>query len=482
MGNVAISLGQVVTDLADAFRSVDIRIAAFSPGTSPTPPTWIPLQTVIRISPRHPDIVGLTSSDLVRRLGTARTEHFAIFRAVASFAEIPPLPPRHQFLPKITSAGLHLEAIPLKTGDLLARVERFRHKCEPVNEEAWPVIEYSYLPDPALPATTIDTLALDAEVRRDLGFTSFETALRAHLQVRDASAHYGNVLVVVEMPASITSIRLDGTLLALEATVTKSLGDVRCFVTKRRADGIVLLDHRAVALVGQITNADFTVLHGSIELDANPDELLEVALTHSRVPELDETHRIVRDLMPLSERNPLLVCLSKFWDLSELRQRIDRPYETPRKNLQLNPQMAFQASIASLLSLAGFQTIDLGRADQMRHPITNVNMATADLLAYHAAQQLLLVGACTINVPRGADYEGLLQATSLLRQQFSDRSRINLISVLFTGQEGDSALTENALVRRVRILTRDELTQAWHLVETGHQQRLLTFLLGLTSL
>lgn len=483
MGSILVSLGEVLAGLADALQTVDIRVATCRESTSVSAGEWLPLRTVIRVSFHSQETIRGQYLELERRLGRPRTDRFAIFHAVVPLSQLPALPPKHVLVPRVAPEGLSLETAPLNVGDLKGRVERHRHTCEPIGKEVWPGIEFSFTPNGGIfPAKTTDMAALDAEVRRELGLPSCETAMRAYLEVRDTSARFGNVFTEVLMPASITELGFDGTVLAVETTAAKSLGGLRCFLTKRAPDGLAVLEHREVFLRAAGERGDFAVQRGSTELEADREELIEIVLTHATIPELDEVRRRVHDLLPLAERNPLLLCLSRFWDLIEVRRRLERPYETPRRKLDRSPQMAFQASVAHLLTLAGFQTIDLERDDQMRHPETSVHIATADLLAYHAPRRVLVVGACTINVPRGEDYEKLLHATSVLRREFSEGTRVILVPALFAGQEGDSAVREGALARRVRLLTLDELTKAWRLVEAGEEERLLSFFLGLPSL
>src|SRR5437762_2765518 len=169
MGCILDAIGEVLAGLADALRSVDIRVAACREATSASADAWLPLRTVIRFSPHSSEAVSRQYQELERRLGRPRTGRFAIFHSIVPLTELPPLPPGHVLVPRVTRDGLSLVTALREAGDLKGRVERHRSTFEPVGRECWPGIEFSYVPDSGvLPATPTDIAALDAEVRRDL--------------------------------------------------------------------------------------------------------------------------------------------------------------------------------------------------------------------------------------------------------------------------------------------------------------------------
>jgi hypothetical protein len=213
------------------------------------------------------------------------------------------------------AGSLLVVALPVRrVGDYLARVllhlggelrvdaPDLGRGCEQPFKEGWPGLEFSYITDGGvLPAKTTDMAALDAEVRRELRLPSCETAMRAYLEVRDTSARLSNVFIEVLMPARITELDLDGTVLTVEVIAAKSLDARRCFLTKRASDGLAVLEHREVMLRAAGERDDFVVQRGSIELEADGNELMEIVLTHSALPELDEVRRRVHDLLPLAD-------------------------------------------------------------------------------------------------------------------------------------------------------------------------------------
>lgn len=157
-------------------------------------------------------------------------------------------------------------------------------------------------------------------------------------------------------------------------------------------------------------------------------------------------------------------------------QQIERPYETEKRKLTEGPQDAFQKSVGRLLNLAGFQAIDLEREDQLRHPETNVERATIDILAYHPGRKILLLGACTISPPKAEDFDKLLHAKAILGPMFSIESFLRVTPVLFSGQENVSPVKPELAAQGLRVLNASELTVLRKLVEKAEEERFVHFL------
>jgi hypothetical protein len=72
----------------------------------------------------------------------------------------------------------------------------------------------------------------------------------------------------------------------------------------------------------------------------------------------------------------------------------------------------------------------------------------------------------------------VLHAAAILGKQFEKGSQVRIIPALFTGQEPDSMLVEQAGSRRLTVFTRQEISQLRSCIEDGQEQRLLSFLTG----
>ncbi len=275
----------------------------------------------------------------------------------------------------------------------------------------------------------------------------------------------------------IHSMKPHGSAIDVEVSAHRSLDSLRLFVSKRTPDGMGIEEHVPILLTEVPSADDLALLAGTATLKSlAPQDVVEFVLTHAELPEMDDVVRRIRDLLPIAELNPLLACLRRFWNLDESFRVLDRPYLTKRRKVDATPQSVFQARVAELLTLAGFQTIDLGNKDLIREPSTQVEIATADILAYHARGNVLLIGACTINVPKAEDYEKLLHVTSILEEEFPEETQIVIVSVLFTGQEPDSVLTRQGVSRRLKLVTGRELVRIRSLIDAGKEDQVLNFL------
>jgi hypothetical protein len=217
---------------------------------------------------------------------------------------------------------------------------------------------------------------------------------------------------------------------------------------------------------------------GTFEALANED-LLTGVLTHDELGELDAFSEEVSKLLPVAARNPLLACLARFWDLQvHLDIPLLQPGVNPPPRDTRTPHRAFQASVGYLLTLAGVPTIDLGEWDKLLAPDGKVELGTADLLGFHAPSGMVIVGACTMNVPRQQDGDVLLNVMERLRGTVPPDSGVRVVPVLFSGQRGEPATRDHLTAHGIRLLTHDDLKTLRSLVETGQSGRVIAYLSG----
>ncbi len=478
MGYIPIALHQVLSGLSSSFRSVEVRVAGYR-GPIAQPPTeeWQPLRSLIRISFRDAASVRDRYAELRGRVRCNATPEFAMFQDILLFSDLPRVPSAHGLAVRILHGRPHIEVVPVSSGELTGFVSRFRDRGRPVRTEEWPTIDYYFVPPASPPAGAVNLGRLQAEIRRHLGIANADTLLRLYLEDSDPNNQAGSVFIQIEMPAMISSMKPRRSSIDIEIRAERNLGGVNLFVSKRKTDGVGIEEQVLVPLTILPSTGDLGVLAGTAELkDLAPQDSVEFVLTHPEIPELDDVVRRIRDLMPITELNPLLVCLRRFWNLDDRFRVLDRPYVTKPGKVDVRPQTVFQSRVAELLTLAGFQTVDLGRKDVMREPSTQVEIATADILASHAGGNLLLIGACTINVPKTEDYEKLLHVTSILEQELPEGTQLAIVPVLFTGQEPDSVLKEQASPRGLKLVTGRDLVRIRSLIDAGKEDQVISFL------
>jgi hypothetical protein len=202
--------------------------------------------------------------------------------------------------------------------------------------------------------------------------------------------------------------------------------------------------------------------------DAKRDDEFSCTLTHDKLPVIDEISGGLKNYLPTREANPLLVCLKQFWNMENFYQQIERPHEIQPKKRRPQAQHEFQQSVVHLLTLAGFQAIDLGEEEVLRAPGSKVERGTLDLLAYYAPSKLLLLGACTLAPPKQEDIDRLLETQAILRGSFSEDTTIRFIPMIFSAQQKEAESSGE-----VRILNSKKLSALAKLVREGNEDRFL---------
>jgi len=467
-------MGQVKRYFADVFhalhrtlQSVDVRVAAYHV-RSEKDEAWRLVCGVVRLSSRSIAAVEARHLALASRLGPNTSKRFTVKMVARPVAWIPILEDGRIILPMFDGAQPILTLYPGRGP--LATVERYRRFLKPWDHQPVPVVEYQ-VPRPAAPQVSAEAVAeIDAEVLTRCG-ANLSSITQAYLELNlDAARESGTSYVTIEMPASIHHVEVHGTTVELTVTAPRGLAGLRAFAA-RSTDGRDCLERYAVPLELSSAGGEGS-WRGRAGFGALTDsEVLECILTDHEIGELDDFRGRVKHFRPVAEQNPLLTCLRRFWDVeAQVYASVLRPAEIVAERVRRNPSLGFQAGVACMLTLAGFETIDLADQDRMHARATRVVEATADLLAYHRPSHILIVGACTINVSLQEDYDKLLNASALLRREFPERSRVRLAPVLFSGQKGESTARATVEPHGIRVFTNEDLIRFRSLIETGHEE------------
>lgn len=468
MNVLPVPLEQVVSGLRPSLHSIDIRAAVSRLNSG-----WQSALTGLRISPRPVEAVKQRYIELEGRFGKRQTESFKVLLQAFPLTEL------DRILSELArgSTAVEGEQIPFsgerRFDGRQGWIQRYHQLVRPWEEESWPAAYYSA----GKMSAAYHQPEIIAAIRGSLGLASVEEMVDAFLGVRGSSTHDVDVFIHIQMPARIRTLKAVGRAIEVHVVAENSLRCLQLFLSRKDSRGTTLLEHQELGLEQVGSDGLFNLLRAKGQLSSvNGDDLISCVLTHESQLEIDEETGGLRKFMPAVERNPLLECLEKFWNMEKLYQQIERPYETGTRKVRERPQDAFQKSVARLLNLAGFQAIDLEREDQLRHPETNVGRATIDILAYHPGHKILLLGACTINPPKAEDFEKLLHAKAILGSMFSSESPMRLTPVLFSGQENVSPFKGEATTQGLRILNAGDLAVFCRLVESGEEERFLHFL------
>ena len=251
----------------------------------------------------------------------------------------------------------------------------------------------------------------------------------------------------VEMPAKIEVRASVNTMPDILLRTQPTLNDFTLYLSTDRDQGRPL--RMPLEKYGQ--EGIWTLHRSPLELvKLEPDDIFSCTLSHPVVPVLDEVTGCLRNFMPIAYLNPLLLCLQQFWDMNEFSDRLERAYDKPSGKKDHNAQHVFQEAVAQLLTLAGFQTIDLGRDEFIEGNRSKVRRATLDILAYHAGSKTMILGACTINPPKTEDIQGVLETMSILRGKFPADAQIHFVPMVFSIQEQEPLNHEDVRILNAR--------------------------------
>jgi hypothetical protein len=128
--------------------------------------------------------------------------------------------------------------------------------------------------------------------------------------------------------------------------------------------------------------------------------------------------------------NPLYFLLMKFCSPSKLHSLVVRPHSVPPQKTK--PQRDFEQHVAWVLGCYGFATIVLGAQEDLVAEQTKIKRASLDLLAYHPLRNLVLLGGCTLNVPKEEDHVQLLSVRAMLLEDWKGDLPFVCEVVMFT--------------------------------------------------
>lgn len=466
MAVVKVGLDQVLAGLKGSLHTIDVRSAVKKVDSG-----WAHVLTGIRISARSVEAVKQRYIELEKKFGRKQTSRFRILWEVLPITEL------DRISSELASNALTVEQEQLRLHhstnfrDLKSWVERRYPFVKPWTSEHWPGL-YCFSGDSSPVAEE-----LTADIRSTVGLRSVNEMLDAFLEVSNSGRHRLDLFVHVEMPARISNVIWVGQTVHVEVTAEENLRNLHLFLCRYDSNGTTPIANIELPLDAATQTDRFILSQTTVALESATDQdIVSCILTHEIVPELDEVTGRLRDFMPPQEKNPLLECLKQFWDMEKLYQQVQRPYELSTHRVEVRPQLAFQKSVARLLNLAGFQAVDLERDDKMYHPETNVERATIDVLAYHKDSRILVLGACTIYVPKTEDYDKLLHATTVLGKLFPKDSLVRLVPVLFAAQENVSPFRGEVAQMGMRLMNVHELTVLRKLIEKGDEDRFIYFL------
>lgn len=452
--SVSSTLVQLLSGLINSFQSIDIRCAVkkYEPG-------WLSLLASIRISARPLDAIQERYQELENDGLERNADPFRILWQAYPIDQI------ERILTELASAQLSIEGESVRfpekveSDKLRGQLEYAPNLVLPWDGERWPATVYYssgvrtlYFSDPDIAAG----------VRRS-GWRSAEEMVAHFLGLNPRQLYSTNIplFFYVEMPAKIEVRASVNKMPDILLRTQPTLNDFTLYLSTDRHKGRPF----TMPLENYGHEGIWTLHRSSLELaKLEPDDIFSCTLSHPVVPVLDEVTGCLRNFMPIAYLNPLLLCLRHFWDMNEFSDRLERAYDKPSGKKVHNAQHVFQEAVAQLLTLAGFQTIDLGREEFIRGNGSEVRRATLDILAYHAGSKTMILGACTINPPKTEDIQGVLETMSILRSKFPADAQVHFVPMVFSIQEQEPLNHED-----VRILNARKIRKLRTIIDSGQE-------------
>ncbi len=456
--SVSLKLAQLLSGLVNSFQSIDIRCAVMKHD-----PGWLSLLTSIRISARPLEAIQKRYQELENDGMGRNAEPFRILWQAYPIDQVKGI------LTELASAQLSIEGESVRFPEqveadkLRGQLEYAPNLVMPWDGERWPAIVYYssgvrtlYFSDPEI----------TAGVRRS-GWRSAEEMVAHFLGLNHHQLYSTNIplFLYVEMPAKIEVRASVNKMPDILLRTQPTLSDFTLYLSTDRHKGRPF----TMPLENYGHEGIWTLHRSSLELaKLEPDDIFFCTLSHGVVPVLDEVSGCLRNFMPIAYLNPLLLCLQQFWDMNGFSDRLERTYDKRSSKRDHNAQHVFQESVAQLLTLAGFQTIDLGREEFIRGNGSEVRRATLDILAYHARSKTMILGACTITPPETKDIQGVLETMSILRGKFPADAQVHFVPMVFSIQEQEPLNHED-----VRILNARKIRKLRTVIDSGQENQFI---------
>ncbi|MBZ5686709.1 MAG: hypothetical protein LAP86_16895 [Acidobacteriia bacterium] len=410
--------------------SIDIRTASILIDNK-----WQNVMSVIRLSSDCIVSASARVEDIWGKHGSVHTDEFRIDYKVLAFAEWAAL------LGEFSAGQLRFAETEVEfgravdVGGSLGYVQSKYHSLWPQPE--WPMLEGSVytitVPDASKnPQYRINAENIQRAVSK-LGYSSVLDAMTELLGLKISQGLSGfDVFVAVPVMAKISEAVVcpsDGIVKATGLS-HPALASFRLFGSFYGNSGAPR--ERIPFLVEESERSD--AVRGFIGKGHVPTskiyEYLDLKLVHDELGEVYSHTWRTRELIPEQYVNPLYFLLMKFCSASKLHSLVVRPHSVPPQKTK--PQKDFEQNVAWVLSCYGFATIVLGAHEDLVAEETKVKRGSLDLLAYHPFRKLVLLGACTLNVPKEEDYSQLVSVRTMLLEDWKGDLPFSCEVVMFT--------------------------------------------------
>ena len=482
---VRLSVEDVVGVVGKMLASIDVRSASGFIDSK-----WQNVMTVVRLSPHSPADVSNHVLDTFRKHGSIRTPEFRIDQKVIGFQEW------NALLAEFTKGQLEFPDVmvefggPVGIGGSMGYVQNKYYSLLPLPD--WPVLEASLSTVAPTDGSTNPQYRVNSEsIQRAVskaGYSGVFDAINTLLGIKLSQGFSGfDVFIAVPIMARI-----------MDAVVHPGECTVKVSGTWHQTLSLLQVFGSCYGRSGAARERISFTMHDSSSVDdlakcawescvpkLDMYEFLEVRLVHAELGEVYSDTWPIRNLIPEQYVNPLYFLLTQFCSPERLRSLLGRPHSVaPQKT---KPQKDFEQHVAWVLACYGFSAIVLGAHEDLFAEQTKVKRGTLDLIAYHPARKLMLLGGCTLNVPKEEDYAQLLSVRAILLEDWKGDLPFACVPVMFTGSpncpgKSSSVVVDSFIVLPsgddVKVIDANCLSQALTLIEERKENQFFSRFLG----
>jgi hypothetical protein len=462
MNMSVVMVSEVVKAFSPAFNSVDLRIVAVKPEDR-----WINVITSIRLSTKSREEINSEQEEARDKL--PRTDKFRIFLDSCDIKQLRILfEAFNEEEIKVSNTLIKFRGLDLFTlrvdrylPDYLKEMEEWKlvGSQEMGREEdrrnLWPIVE-----------SQNGTAKL-------LGFEDIYELISETLKIRDFSRDRRRDLIIgIPLPARIADASLVGSSVKIKTKKVVGLEDLQLNLCIRRVKPRAYqydLVWRKTELVKKCKRAparNFCYVTNFVELtNLRPHDRIEVELIHRQVPtiSMDEVHLEA----PLENAvEPFAKALNSFCSLETFKKRVLNPERC--KEGKAKPQDIFENAVAWLLSLVGFSVLHIGKYfENLKIPETDVQIGSADILAYRENECILLVD-CTTSLPDDDKIRSMIAVKEHFRFIQDEHRQPNIISVIFSPKDCSGISVDRQVVK---IVGRYQIKQMFEEAMKGNPEK-----------
>jgi len=468
-----ISIQNLVTVIGQTLSSIDVRTASVRIGED-----WHNVMTIVRTSEMKPEQVKEDIEHLWGEHGPLNTDEFRIDYKVMHIDSWPDL------ATEFREGFLRFDNLRIGYGrsvDLCGSLGYIQLKHNfLLPETVWPTLEVSIQTAPVPDASRNPQYKIFTDsVQRSVNLLGYPGPLDAVNALLGARLSQGtisaDIYACIPVMARITEVSLSPS-----EKIFEIKGCCHTLLARGlRAFGYSLGQFEDPRLRTELTlSADDKTFKASGPFARRENsEHVEAKLVHREIGDIFWSRWRVRDLLPEADINPLYLLLKKFCSQDEFTSLLNRPHSV--RPTRTKPQDEFERHVAWLLACFGFSTIHLGAHEDLLAQNTRLKRGSLDLLAYHPHRKLVVLGACTLNVPKDEDYGKLLSIRSMLFED-SDDLPFTCEAVMFCGVPGCTPQSNGASVDdfnawaasdRVVVFDSDRLTDAIQWLQSRNEEQ-----------